>query len=257
MNECLCKNILINVNKVIVKMGDEERYIKTAEYLDEKLREQYGEYYICDQVNQDKECVNVFYIEAFYRNIPELIEVTPEISNLIEEVYKEFGNCVQRTQIASYTSTVKVYPTKECCCNLEGRGSIDFCNYKILDEKEIMEIIDNNECARLSLVENDQPYVIPMHYETQIGGNRIIFKMHTKETGIKMQYMENNAKVCIQIEAKYHDGMETVTIFGKIKMSDGVYKQVCKNDILILEVIGLKASGRKYFYKDNNENIKL
>lgn len=121
----LCKDVLVNVNKIVTKRCDEQRYIKFSKKLDKRLRCKYGKYYICDQVNQDKNKSNVFYIVAFYRNIPGVYKVSLEASQMVEDAYYyEFGNCIERTSILTFRDVKKVYPNckdneddkcNECC----------------------------------------------------------------------------------------------------------------------------------------------
>lgn len=113
----LCNDILINVSKVMVLERDIKKYIEFSKCLDNLLRRKYGKYYICDQVNQLKDNPTVFFVETFYRNIPCVYEVIEEIMKCVEEAYcKEFGNCIERISITSFTTVKKVYPDRADVC---------------------------------------------------------------------------------------------------------------------------------------------
>ena len=106
MNEFLYKGILVNVNKIVVSPGLEERYIGFAKRLDHSLKERFGEYYICNQLNQMRDCSNVFYVEAFYYNVVGVYEAYSRIGRIVEQsYYEEFDTSVTRTQLTSFAST--------------------------------------------------------------------------------------------------------------------------------------------------------
>lgn len=112
----LCKNILINVNRIIVPRRYEEKYIKFSQFLDNLLKLRYSKYYCCDQVNQNNDCSNIFYVEAFYNNVPGVYEIYPEISALINNLYSEiFSDKVIREHITGFTTTSTVYPETGIC----------------------------------------------------------------------------------------------------------------------------------------------
>ncbi len=141
----LCKNVLVNVNKIITQKCDEKRYIEFSKKLDQKLRCKYGKYYICDQVNQDRKDTNVFYVEAFYRDIPGICKKYSEINNFINDVYYyEFGDCIERIRITGFMETNKVYPTfddctckDECDCRCKG-----YCEHQKFEEP----MFENKPC---------------------------------------------------------------------------------------------------------------
>ena len=118
MSKCnFCENILINVNQIVLRKGYEQQYIKFSKRLDEYLRKTFGEYYICDQVNQNKTCHNIFYVEAFYRDIPGVYEAIEEIGDIISQLYEnEFGDYADGSSITSFFTVNRVYPISYYNC---------------------------------------------------------------------------------------------------------------------------------------------
>lgn len=116
----LCEDILINVNKITIRKCDRDKYIKFAKRLDKELREKYGKYYICDQVNESRDYPNIFYVEAFYRNIDGVYSESEKISKFIEQEYEnEFGDDIERITLTTFREVNKVYPISKNNCECE------------------------------------------------------------------------------------------------------------------------------------------
>ncbi len=115
-NNCICSNTLINVNQITVEPGLEREYVKFTKHLDEVLKEKYGDYYICSQVNQVTVNPTCFYVTSFYRETCDICKVYGDIEKLINCLYmREFRCSVQRKSIFSFTNTRTVLPEPDCC----------------------------------------------------------------------------------------------------------------------------------------------
>ena len=67
---------------------------------------------------------------------------------------------------------------------------------EITDRQRIDQIISQAIVCRLGLCKEGQPYVVPVNYGYD--GQRITF--HTAKEGMKIDYLEANARVCFEIE---------------------------------------------------------
>lgn len=115
-NTCICSNTFISVIQVIVEPGLEREYICFSKRLDGILKERYGNYYICSQVNQVITIPTTFYVTSFYRECPDICKVIKDIEKLINCLYmREFRCSVERKPVFTFSNTRTVYPEPECC----------------------------------------------------------------------------------------------------------------------------------------------
>ena len=117
---------------------------------------------------------------------------------------------------------------------------IDLDHFKTLEPYEILNIIDSARYLRLSVCENNQPYVIPMCYCYKKDGSNIVFYLYSKDSGQKMNCIKTNDKVALELEQQTHHGVISVVAFGQA---------VIKNDdptMSIIEVTTNKITGRVY-----------
>jgi len=69
-------------------------------------------------------------------------------------------------------------------------------NNEITDRKKIDEIIKSCQVCRLAVSLNDNPYLIPVSFGYD--GDNLYF--HTATTGKKIDYFEQNNKVCFEFD---------------------------------------------------------
>ena len=67
---------------------------------------------------------------------------------------------------------------------------------EIQDRQLIDEIVSQALVCRLGLCKDNQPYVVPVNFGYD--GHRMTF--HTAKEGMKIDYLEANARVCFEIE---------------------------------------------------------
>jgi len=61
----------------------------------------------------------------------------------------------------------------------------------------ISKVIENGQVCRIALAKDNRPYIIPVSYGYD--GEAIYFHTHSK-TGLKLEYLEANNRVCFEIE---------------------------------------------------------
>jgi nitroimidazol reductase NimA-like FMN-containing flavoprotein (pyridoxamine 5'-phosphate oxidase superfamily) len=66
----------------------------------------------------------------------------------------------------------------------------------IVDQKEIESIILKAKVCRLGLADGKQPYVVPMSF----GYHENTLYFHTGKKGKKMEILQNNNRVCFEME---------------------------------------------------------
>jgi len=67
---------------------------------------------------------------------------------------------------------------------------------EITDIKEIEEIIKKADCCRIGLVDNDEPYVVPVCF----GYERKALYFHGALEGRKVELIKKNNQVCFEID---------------------------------------------------------
>lgn len=72
----------------------------------------------------------------------------------------------------------------------------------ITDINQIIKIIDEAKILHLGLIEQDFPYVVPLHYgyEYNSSSDTFSFYMHGAKVGHKMELIKNNPNACIELE---------------------------------------------------------
>ena len=103
------KNILYNVNKVIVEPSLECSYIDFSKHLNEYLLSKYNKYYAGLQLYQNNDRPTVFYVVASYKCVPGLFKVAPLIGNQISKIYdRVWDNTVKRISVFSFLTSTRV-----------------------------------------------------------------------------------------------------------------------------------------------------
>ena len=67
---------------------------------------------------------------------------------------------------------------------------------EITDIKEIEEIIKKADCCRIGLVDNDEPYIVPVNF----GYERNALYFHGALEGRKVELIRKNNRVCFEID---------------------------------------------------------
>ncbi|MGG7178532.1 hypothetical protein ACQPU1_13100 [Clostridium paraputrificum] len=103
------KNILYNVNTIMVEPGLECSYIDFSKDLNEYLLSKYSKYYAGLQLYQNNDSPNIFYVVASYKCVPGLFKIAPLIGNQISKIYdRVWGNTVERTSVFSFLTSTRI-----------------------------------------------------------------------------------------------------------------------------------------------------
>lgn len=72
----------------------------------------------------------------------------------------------------------------------------------ITDRNQIIKIIDEAKILHLGLIEQDFPYIVPLHYGYDYNSNSDTFSfyMHGAKVGHKIELIKSNPNVCIELE---------------------------------------------------------
>ena len=71
---------------------------------------------------------------------------------------------------------------------------------EVTDLKEIIKIISQCEVVRLGLVDNGQPYIVPLSFAFTEESGDITFFFHSAAAGRKMDLMKANPRVCFEMD---------------------------------------------------------
>ncbi|WOC32786.1 MULTISPECIES: pyridoxamine 5'-phosphate oxidase family protein [Caproicibacterium] len=115
-------------------------------------------------------------------------------------------------------------------------------SYRNLNRDEIFEVLDSAEYCRLGTAQEDQPYVVPMYYRWRFDENgRAWFRLFSEPCGRKMDEMEANSLVALEMELPVDGAIRTVVVQGR------VYRFVppCGPDLRSIEVYAAEISGRE------------
>jgi nitroimidazol reductase NimA-like FMN-containing flavoprotein (pyridoxamine 5'-phosphate oxidase superfamily) len=71
---------------------------------------------------------------------------------------------------------------------------------EVTDRTGLEQILQNSQVCCLGLVDDDQPYIVPLNYAYDWSGKNPIFYMHCATAGYKLDLLAKNNKVCIEID---------------------------------------------------------
>ena len=71
---------------------------------------------------------------------------------------------------------------------------------EVTDIDEILQIIQNTDILHLGLFDGDYPYIVPLHYGYEYRDEKLVFYMHSAKEGHKLELVNNNPNVCIELE---------------------------------------------------------
>ena len=70
---------------------------------------------------------------------------------------------------------------------------------EVTDINQIKQILDNCKTCRLAMVDDGQPYVVPLSYAYEIKDNSIALYFHSAMEGRKIRILQKNSSVCFEI----------------------------------------------------------
>lgn len=71
---------------------------------------------------------------------------------------------------------------------------------EVTDQKEIIRILDKCKVVHLGLVDEGQPYIVPMNYGYTMEKEQLTLYLHGATKGYKLDIMRANPKVCFEME---------------------------------------------------------
>ncbi len=123
-----------------------------------------------------------------------------------------------------------------------------------LTKKEIFELLDIASYCRLSVSDNNQPYIVPMYFLWKYNDERLWFLLYSKDSGEKIRCLNSNPKVALEFETYMNNTLCTVVARGELtefveKSKDCPYGK----DYIGLEILAHTISGKKIVPKTNNK----
>ena len=113
-------------------------------------------------------------------------------------------------------------------------------NYIPMSNNEIINLVRCNNNCILAMTKNNFPYAVPMYYEAYFDSNRLYLIMKSNSYGKKMNYMDNNERVCIVIEDR--SNCKSVIIYG---IACILNTNDCDNGVIV-KVIVEEITGRNF-----------
>jgi len=115
-------------------------------------------------------------------------------------------------------------------------------SYKQLSLNESIKIIESNNYCHVALSLNNKPYVIPMNYKFIKNNENIYFiELLSLKYCKKMQIIENNNFVNINIEETFNNSMFSVICYGRVvninPYNDYIVKMIIKLDYVSGRII--------------------
>lgn len=97
----------------------------------------------------------------------------------------------------------KLWYNSEKCVSDSGKddsGRMRRIDREVTDLIEILKIIDAAKILHLGMMEQEYPYVVPMHFGYEYAGNQLVFYLHCAKEGHKLDVMQENPHVCVELE---------------------------------------------------------
>lgn len=116
-------------------------------------------------------------------------------------------------------------------------------NSRDLNLNEIINMLNKVQYCRLSVSENNQPYVVPMTFKYKCQGNRFKFLFNSEREGLKIRYLSNNNKVCIEFDRNVGNAIDSIIVIGTAR----IFNDPCGDKSVIIEVISESIMGKRKF----------
>ena len=120
-----------------------------------------------------------------------------------------------------------------------------------LSKDECLNLLSAVRYGRLGLAKNAEPYVVPMSYVYQDG--RIY--LHSRGNGKKVEYVNENPRVCFQIDLLEKERWSSVIATGVARLSDSVEAKQKMFDAFTNK--GQGGHGGKKFSREELERMPM
>lgn len=120
---CLSKpNLLLNVEKAVVKCNLTDKYVCFQQNLSNYLISKYPKYYAGTQLYLDKVAPNSMTIVGMYYDICGLEDIYDDIQDDIDDFYSQYWTCsVSKTPLLRFMDNNRVIPSSINCGNCSWR----------------------------------------------------------------------------------------------------------------------------------------
>ncbi len=71
---------------------------------------------------------------------------------------------------------------------------------EVTDPERIKEIMGTAKVLHLAIMDDDYPYIVPLHYGYEKTKDGFIFYMHSAKEGHKLDLIRKDSRVCIELE---------------------------------------------------------
>ena len=71
---------------------------------------------------------------------------------------------------------------------------------EITDPARIREILEKAKILHLGILDEDGPYVVPLHYGCEYQNETLVFYMHCAREGHKLDLIRRDPRVCVQLD---------------------------------------------------------
>ena len=71
---------------------------------------------------------------------------------------------------------------------------------EVKDPEQILDILRRCDTMRVAFHGGDYPYVVPLSYGMEIAGGKPVLYFHCAATGLKLDLMEQDPKVCVEAD---------------------------------------------------------
>ena len=80
---------------------------------------------------------------------------------------------------------------------------------EITDKEMILDILNRSQIVHLGLVDEGEPYVVPMNYG-YVMDDKLTLYLHSAKDGYKLDVLRKNPKVCFEMECDVQQSPGTV-----------------------------------------------
>lgn len=134
---------------------------------------------------------------------------------------------------------------------------------EVTDISEIIDIINICKVCHVAMVDNGQPYVVPLNFGYEIEGRKLTIFFHCAKEGRKLDILNNNNLICFEmcVEGQAvnaendpcNSGYDFTSVIGNGK-AEFVYdsKEKCKALTLILKQV---TNLNKSFTKEQADTV--
>ena len=112
---------------------------------------------------------------------------------------------------------------------------------------EIFHVLCCAPYCRLAVAEKNQPYIVPMHFDSKFEDGKLWFWLYSLPCGEKMHCIEANNKIALEFELCCDDWMDTVIVKGTvIRIIEANCACGCGENPVAIEILARSVSGRRF-----------